>query len=169
MPPTSKNYSVVSLFQCMFVSSSSNKFLATFPYPYMNGRLHLGHTYSLSKCEVCIGCSFFQMSFSLFSFSLPWAINVSEANIVCFHSDSTVLACPFACVIFDDFSSIRTFCLCSKAGADKLQRELKDFGYPPEFPADTTEEVKEEQTTTAAQADGDIKIEDKSKSKKVCI
>lgn len=32
---------------------SHEKFLCTFPYPYMNGRLHLGHTFSLSKCEVC--------------------------------------------------------------------------------------------------------------------
>lgn len=32
---------------------SKSKFLATFPYPYMNGRLHLGHSFSLSKVEVC--------------------------------------------------------------------------------------------------------------------
>ncbi|XP_014217285.1 leucine--tRNA ligase, cytoplasmic [Copidosoma floridanum] len=30
---------------------SDEKFLATFPFPYMNGRLHLGHAFSLSKCE----------------------------------------------------------------------------------------------------------------------
>lgn len=34
--------------------SPDEKFLCTFPYPYMNGRLHLGHTFSLSKCEFAV-------------------------------------------------------------------------------------------------------------------
>jgi len=30
---------------------NKSKFLVTFPYPYMNGLLHLGHGFSLTKCE----------------------------------------------------------------------------------------------------------------------
>eukprot|EP00922_Rhytidocystis_sp_ex-Travisia-forbesii_P018246 GHVS01027135.1.p1 GENE.GHVS01027135.1~~GHVS01027135.1.p1 ORF type:complete len:1150 (+),score=123.45 GHVS01027135.1:50-3451(+) len=32
-------------------SQGEEKFFITFPYPYMNGRLHLGHAFSLSKAE----------------------------------------------------------------------------------------------------------------------
>jgi len=31
--------------------SAKPKFMVTFPYPYMNGRLHLGHAFSLTKAE----------------------------------------------------------------------------------------------------------------------
>jgi len=30
---------------------NQSKFLVTFPYPYMNGRLHLGHAFSITKAE----------------------------------------------------------------------------------------------------------------------
>eukprot|EP00959_Pyramimonas_sp_CCMP1952_P239837 5012062-Pyramimonas_sp.AAC.2 len=32
-------------------STPDNKFFGNFPYPYMNGMLHLGHGFSLSKLE----------------------------------------------------------------------------------------------------------------------
>ena len=31
---------------------NKKKFYVTFPYPYMNGRLHLGHAFSMSKSEI---------------------------------------------------------------------------------------------------------------------
>ena len=34
-----------------FDTKNNKKYLITFPYPYMNGRLHLGHGFSLSKAE----------------------------------------------------------------------------------------------------------------------
>lgn len=30
---------------------NESKYMATFPYPYMNGQLHLGHAFSMSKAE----------------------------------------------------------------------------------------------------------------------
>ena len=31
------------------------RYMVTFPYPYMNGQLHLGHTFTISKCEFSVG------------------------------------------------------------------------------------------------------------------
>ncbi|XP_029439505.1 leucine--tRNA ligase, cytoplasmic isoform X2 [Rhinatrema bivittatum] len=50
--------------------TSTGKFLVTFPYPYMNGRLHLGHTFSLSKCEFAVGFQRLKGKHCLFPFGL---------------------------------------------------------------------------------------------------
>ncbi|XP_066447350.1 leucine--tRNA ligase, cytoplasmic [Eleutherodactylus coqui] len=49
---------------------SNGKYLVTFPYPYMNGRLHLGHTFSLSKCEFAVGFQRLKGKACLFPFGL---------------------------------------------------------------------------------------------------
>lgn len=33
---------------------NASKFMVTFPYPYMNGYLHLGHAFSMSKAEFAV-------------------------------------------------------------------------------------------------------------------
>ncbi|XP_054550257.1 leucine--tRNA ligase, cytoplasmic isoform X2 [Talpa occidentalis] len=50
--------------------TSKGKFFVTFPYPYMNGRLHLGHTFSLSKCEFAVGYQRLKGKVCLFPFGL---------------------------------------------------------------------------------------------------
>lgn len=34
-----------------FQEKNDSKYMCTFPYPYMNGYLHLGHAFSMSKAE----------------------------------------------------------------------------------------------------------------------
>ncbi|XP_061904758.1 leucine--tRNA ligase, cytoplasmic-like isoform X1 [Entelurus aequoreus] len=51
-------------------SAHKNKYFVTFPYPYMNGRLHLGHTFSLSKCEFAVGYQALKGKKCLFPFGL---------------------------------------------------------------------------------------------------
>lgn len=84
--------------------SNDEKFFVTFPYPYMNGRLHLGHTFSLSKAEFAVRYQRLKGKRVLWPFG--------------FHCTGMPI----------------------KAGADKLKRELENYGYPPNFPRNSIAE-----------------------------
>jgi leucyl-tRNA synthetase len=45
------------------------KFMCTFPYPYMNGRLHIGHAFSLTKADFAAGYNRLKGKAVLFPFS----------------------------------------------------------------------------------------------------
>ena len=104
-------------------NKKDDKFMVTFPYPYMNGRLHLGHTFTITKCEFAVGYQRLLGKRCLFPFG--------------FHCTGMPI----------------------KACADKLKREMEDFGYPPKFPLEIEEEEKPEIST-------EFIIKDKSKGKK---
>lgn len=101
----------------------AEKFFVTFPFPYMNGRLHLGHTFSLSKAEYSMRYHRLKGRRVLWPFG--------------FHCTGMPI----------------------KACADKLTRELEQFGYPPKFP-----EVQEE-SPAPVETKSEVP-KDKSKGKK---
>ncbi|KAM5550876.1 hypothetical protein ABKV19_027293 [Rosa sericea] len=74
------------------------KFFGNFPFPYMNGILHLGHAFSLSKLEFAAAYHRLRGANVL----LPFAFHCTGMPI--------------------------------KASADKLTREIQQFGEPPVFP-----------------------------------
>lgn len=79
----------------------NEKYMVTFPFPYMNGKLHLGHTFTILKAEFAVGYERLKGKRCLYPFG--------------FHCTGMPI----------------------KACADKLNREMEDFGFPPVFPDDT--------------------------------
>ncbi|CAJ1006622.1 tRNA synthetases class I (I, L, M and V)/tRNA synthetases class I (M) [Leishmania naiffi] len=80
------------------------KYLTTFPFPYMNGRLHLGHGFSLTKAEFASRFQRMMGRRSLWPFG--------------FHVTGTPIA---AC-------------------AQKIAKEMQQYGNPPQFPSDVLED-----------------------------
>ncbi|CAL5093003.1 unnamed protein product [Urochloa decumbens] len=91
------------------------KFFGNFPYPYMNGLLHLGHAFSLSKLE--FGAAYHRLRGS--NVLLPFAFHCTGMPI--------------------------------KASADKLAREIQQYGNPPVFPM--VQEGSGAAVTNASEAD----------------
>ena len=58
-----KRWAEAKVFECDAPEGGADapegKFFANFPYPYMNGVLHLGHAFSVSKCE--FACAFHRL------------------------------------------------------------------------------------------------------------
>ncbi|KYQ94208.1 leucyl-tRNA synthetase [Tieghemostelium lacteum] len=82
------------------------KYLATFPYPYMNGRLHIGHVFTVSKAEFM--CQYQRLKGKRVLF--PFAFHCTGMPI--------------------------------KVCADKLKKEIEEFGCPPVFPVETEEDIQ---------------------------
>ncbi|EER92418.1 hypothetical protein BDA96_01G434100 [Sorghum bicolor] len=108
--------------------SPGEKFFGNFPYPYMNGLLHLGHAFSLSKLE--FGAAYHRLRGS--NVLLPFGFHCTGMPI--------------------------------KASADKLAREIQQYGYPPVFPVAEDSGAAVADATQADQAD--VVAPDKFKGKK---
>ncbi|EPY25569.1 leucyl-tRNA synthetase [Strigomonas culicis] len=93
------------------------KFFTTFPFPYMNGRLHLGHAFSLTKSEFAVRYQRMQGKRALWPFG--------------FHVTGTPIS---AC-------------------AQKLQKEMAEFGTPPHFPPGYLEEKAKDSAASKATED----------------
>ncbi|XP_022964708.1 leucine--tRNA ligase, cytoplasmic-like [Cucurbita moschata] len=89
---------------CETPPKAGEKFFGNFPFPYMNGFLHLGHAFSVSKLEFAAAYHRLRGANVL----LPFGFHCTGMPI--------------------------------KASADKLAREIQQFGDPPVFPSQTEEQ-----------------------------
>jgi leucyl-tRNA synthetase len=110
------------------IDPSKEHYFATFPYPYMNGPLHLGHSFTLSKAEFAVN---YQKLIGK-NVLLPFAFHCTGMPI--------------------------------QAAAFKLQREIEQYGIPPNFPAeeeDEEEEKEKEKIPTESENQGNSEISTK--------
>lgn len=119
------------------------KWFGNFPYPYMNGSLHLGHAFTISKIEFAAGYQRLLGKRVLF----PHGFHVTGLPIKVSDPIRREIADPQR----------------SQASADKLIREMEMFGADFENFEALQEKVAEERDKPVVVKDGPV---DKSKGKK---
>jgi len=92
-----------------------DKFLATFPYPYMNGVLHLGHGFTLAKVDF-------------------------ECNYQRLKGKNVLFPFGYHCTGMP---------IC--AAADRLKREVAQYGNPPQFPQPAAPAAEEPEAAPAVE------------------
>ena len=94
---------------------STPKYFATFPYPYRNGRLHLGHTFTLSRADFAVGYQRMKGKNCMFPFGLH-----------CTGMPIKVCLLVFWCIIFNILLG-----LCRQAEARNRGPRRGDQDYRP--------------------------------------
>jgi len=113
-----KKWEGEKIFEIDAPDSIQPKYVGTFPYPYMNGRLHLGHAFTVSKAEFATSFQRLKGKNALFPFG--------------FHCTGMPI----------------------KACADRLKREMAEFGTPPQFPPEHVETEEEKKRSGNKEARG---------------
>ena len=110
------------------------KFIVTFPYPYMNGRLHLGHAFSLTKAEFTVRYqrllgknAVFPFGFHCTGMPIQAAANKLKAEIAKY-------GCPPVREVVETVSTEETLdaaaSIAAKAKGKKSKQEAKGYKLP---------------------------------------
>ncbi|KAJ1972779.1 cytosolic leucyl tRNA synthetase, partial [Dimargaris xerosporica] len=102
------------------------KYFGNFPFPYMNGRLHLGHAFSLSKVEFAVGYERLQGKTCLFPFGfhvtgMPIKASADKVakELAMFGPTFKVPETPAADAVADDLAQKLTMGSAQPAGPKK--------------------------------------------------
>ncbi len=121
--------------------AAPEKFMATFPYPYMNGKLHLGHAFSASKAEFAIAFERTCGKRTLFPFGFHCTGMPIKASADKLRKEMEAYGCPPVLPESDAASSAdskgqvaKHSKVAAKTGAAKLQWDIMvQLGIDPEI------------------------------------